>query len=277
MHRSCTEVPKSLTKCRIDMTIEALEVKGSQEQGSMAWKVARLGNFTASNIADLMSKGRSKESVWGDTAISLMAEKAAERKLNMTLLSDEEKYNEFADLQCRENGAMRHGKHYEHIARDYYEIDNGVSVQECGLLMSKECPTLAASPDGVICNARGTIVGAIEIKCPASIKTFQRYLWNIVDASTLKEENKTYYWQVMTVMAVTGARYCDFIVYCPWMFEGKEMKVVRIERNEDDCEAIKERVKLANEFIDEREQTLYGKKENKEFVFPDDLEENQNA
>lgn len=93
---------------------------------------------------------------------------------------------------------------------------------------------MAASPDGVIENEQG-IQGIIEIKCPyscrnitineacTSVKSFCCQLYD--DSVTLKH-NHNYYYQIQGSMAITGAQWCDFIVWSP-----KQCAVERIPFN----------------------------------------------
>ena len=58
-------------------------------------------------------------------------------------------------------------------------------------------------------------------------------------------------------MMVTGATATDFVVYNP--FQRIPIYIVRIEKNEDVANAIAERVRLANEFIEEKIESLTSK------------------
>lgn len=218
------------------------------EQGSKEWRIARLGKFTATRISDLMSKGKKKDDIFGATAITMMAEVAAERDLDPVVIEDDDKFQYWSDLQCRENMAMRYGKDNEALARNYYEFHTGNQVEECGVVTHPEIPTLAGSPDGLVVKGKGKEVeGIIEIKCPSTTKTCMRYRWFIKDSESLKMENASYYWQCQQNMNVTGAKWCDFIVYSPFL---KNLcQIVRIERNEEDIALINERALAAEEFI----------------------------
>lgn len=229
------------------MTITSLEIAGTQVQGSLEWRRARLGWFTASSIANLMSTGRGKAETWGEKAITEMAEVAAERELARDVVEDDERLREVLDLQCRENAAMRHGKDWEATARSRYEIERGVSVETCGLLAHPLVARLGYSPDGCVVDQRGTIRGLIEVKCPSTLKTWMRYRWNVRDGASLKREKPEYYWQVQAGMSVTGARWADMVLFCPWVVDGTI--IVRVERDEADIRALEARVDAANDFI----------------------------
>ncbi|CAH3041498.1 unnamed protein product [Pocillopora meandrina] len=91
-----------------------------------------------------------------------------------------------------------------------------------GLVISMDAPYLAASPDGkVIDPGCSDQFGLSEVKCPET-----KYLVTPLDACSdssffmeevdgkpkLKRTHK-YYVQVQGLMGVTGAKWCDFIVY----------------------------------------------------------------
>lgn len=233
------------------MTLKDLKVNPA-EQGSMEWRVARLGKITSTRVADIMAKGRGKDDKWGKTAISMMADIAGERMLVSEVLNDPEKFQTWSDLQCRENAAMRHGKEYEPVARMLYESQMDCTVTECGMVDHPKLKNLAGSPDGLVIDGRGSIKGVIEIKCPSTTRTFMSYCWNIKDAATLKAEVPQYYWQCQNNMAVTGAKWCDLVVYCP--FTVRDLYVVRIARNDDDIAAIEARAAAVEEYISEMER-----------------------
>ena len=73
------------------------------------------------------------------------------------------------------------------------------------------------------------------------------YLTLIPDASSLKETDPNYYWQMMAEMSCTGAKSGIFIVYCPWL--SKPIHWAEIERVDDDIELMEQRVIIANDFI----------------------------
>ena len=69
------------------------------------------------------------------------------------------------------NKAMQRGVDYEPVAKDHFEIINGIEIEEVGFCLSEEYDFLALSPDGF--NKDRTI--GVEIKCP-STKTHIKYI-----------------------------------------------------------------------------------------------------
>lgn len=230
------------------MKLKDLKINPS-EQGTFEWRKARLGKATSTRIADLMGRGRGKDELFGKTAIAVMAEMAGERMLDEELLTDEEKFYEWSDRQCRENNAMRFGTTYEPMARILYTAEVGKQVIEVGLTEHPTVKNLAGSPDGLIVDSKREVVGVIEIKCPATTKTFVQYLWEVRDGETLKAVNPGYYWQCQNNMNVTGAKYCDFVAYSPDL---KRIHIARVERNEDDITAINNRMAEVETYINQK-------------------------
>ena len=123
---------------------------------------------------------------------------------------------------------LEHGKKFESVALREYEKymfnkSTPVKVLPCGLVVSKGCPILGATPDARVVDFGCTdYFGIAEVKCP-----YTKHHVTPLDACTdekffmkqtgdreckLKEDHP-YYAQVQGQMAVTGAKWCDFIVY----------------------------------------------------------------
>ena len=92
-------------------------------------------------------------------------------------------------------------------------------ITDCGLFIYKERPYLGSSPDGV--TEDGDL---IEIKCPYSCVHLTpeegvrqnkiKFLEEKVKTFILKR-NENYYYQIQGQLAITGRRYCYFIVWTP--------------------------------------------------------------
>ena len=67
--------------------------------------------------------------------------------------------------------AIKHGKQYETTALAKYEKMYQPCVKS-GLVIHKEFPFIAASPDGIIRNLQRNNISIIEIKCPYKAKSF---------------------------------------------------------------------------------------------------------
>ena len=113
--------------------------------------------------------------------------------------------------------AMRRGHICEPIAGKACadKCENKINLYPCGVVVNFWSPWIAASPDRKVYNTeRRPPFGLLEIKCPM--------VQNITEISWLKKNddgeyqlkrNHNYYYQVITQMAVTGLRWCDFYVW----------------------------------------------------------------
>lgn len=138
--------------------------------------------------------------------------------------------------------AQEWGLKHEKTARDIYcsaveKKHLNFTIELRGLVVHPEHPHLGASPDGVvICECCG--LGVLEIKCPfhcknksfaeASVENPQFCLVSNEDGSFELKKTHAYYYQVQAQMKLTGACYCDFVVWSP-----DEFVVLRIDPSND--------------------------------------------
>lgn len=185
------------------------------EQGSDAWLSARAGLCTASRFADARSK-LSKSSKNGsagdpsgnaiDYAWSIAIERIAGKPVDLAF----------------QTAAMRRGSELEPHARFSYECETGYLASESGICVS-DCDRFAYSSDGLVDDD-----GMIEIKCPAS-PTKIGAIWSSPETAAAE-----YIDQIQGGMWITGRKWCDFIMYCPWLEPvGKDLFIQRISRDED--------------------------------------------
>lgn len=223
----------------------------TQEQRSLDWFRARLGMITGSNVGTLMKTGRSKDKLFSDTASSYLYQLAGERILNRELIADDEMFGYFLDQTTTSSKAMRFGTEQEASARKFYAQSLGYEVEEVGLCVHPSIPYFASSPDGMV-NDNGTI-GCVEIKCP-NLNTFAKYCAEVFTPDDLLKVNPDYYYQCQSHMACTGASFCDFIVFCP--FVETPIHVVRIPRNDEAISNMLTRVHAAENIIQANSQLL---------------------
>lgn len=215
------------------------------EQRTLEWYRARLGYITGSNVGTLMKSGRTKDKTFSDTALTYLYQLAGERSLNPEIVKDDDMFTFYIDQTTSQSKAMRFGTEQEENARNTYIQVTGREVQEVGLCHHETISYLASSPDGI--TKDGDVLGCVEIKCPA-LATFSKYVSEITDNDSLKKVNPDYFYQCQNHMACTGAEFCDFITYCP--FVENPIHIVRITRDNDAIFKIEERVKEAEEIIE---------------------------
>ncbi len=200
----------------------------NQHQNTAQWYTDRLHHFTSSELHKLLTRARSGDV--SKSAESYILDKLAEELTNGTCL-------DYKDIKTKE---MQWGHHYEPVARELYETRAGVNVDLCGFIEWSEF--FGGSPDGLVGEN-----GIIEIKCPYNSSIHAKYL--LVDnAETLKAANMDYYIQIQGNLLVTGREWCDFISYDPRCQNPLfQLKVLRVERDEEMIARIREAVTAAHE------------------------------
>lgn len=110
-----------------------------------------------------------------------------------------------------------------------------LEVNAVGLCLDPEYPYLGASPDSLVsCSCCGK--GCVEVKCPYLLKDCSIVEYSSQKASCLTtceegiclKKDHAYYYQMQQQMALTGTRYCDFVVWSP-----TELFIERITFNEE--------------------------------------------
>ena len=161
------------------------------EQKSDEWHVIRKGKMTASNATAIGNCGKGLE-----TYTKEIVRKEISSKIDDYSNKDFERGNEL-----------------EPIARQMYELEKDVKVEQVGFIEHDEFT--GCSPDGLVGED-----GGIEIKC-SDDKIYFDYL-----LEKEKAISSDYLWQCQMNLFITGRKWWDLIVYNP-NFE-KSMFVFRI-------------------------------------------------
>lgn len=173
------------------------------QQGTEEWHQLRLGKVTASRVADILAKTKSGASASrGNYLIEL-----ALQRVTKTI---EESYS---------NSAMEWGVATEPQARVAYEVSTGNFVDQIAFVNHPTIEGFGCSPDGLVGE------GLIEIKCPNSATH-----WSYIKAN---EPPQKYIIQMQAQMAVTGAKWCDFVSFDPRMPERSQLLIIRVNRDEE--------------------------------------------
>jgi putative phage-type endonuclease len=170
------------------------------EQGTPEWFAARLGNVTASRVADVIAKTKSGYSASRE---NYMAQLICERMTGTVA----ESYT---------NAAMAWGTETEPLARAAYESLADVLVDEVGYIAHPTIERAGASPDGLI-----GLFGLLEIKCPNTATH--------IDTLITEQVPTKYITQMQWQMACTGRAWCDFVSFDPRLPNGLQMFVKRVE------------------------------------------------
>lgn len=220
------------------------------EQGTIEWHLARLGKITASECHVLMKTPRSKTETFTDTAKSYLDKKVMENYL--PIRNDDQMsrnvVEEYIEIHNATTRAMEWGSMMESSARDRYSEVLQTEVAQVGFMPHPDYPKLVGgSPDGIVQATKGVI----EIKCPFTLEHHLRHLL-YQSPDDFKADKPEYYWQCIANMYVSESDYCDFISYNPYVGIKQQLKVLRIERNDEDIRLYNERISLAVEYMAEK-------------------------
>ena len=181
------------------MTTFTTEDRMAVQQGTPEWHQLRLGKVTASRVADILAKTKTGPSASrGNYLIEL-----ALQRVTKTI---EESYT---------NAAMEWGTQTEPQARVAYEVKTGNFVDQVAFVDHPTIAGFGCSPDGLVGDS-----GLIEIKCPNSATH-----WSYIKAN---EPPNKYFIQMQAQMAVTGAKWCDFVSFDPRMPERSQLLIVSV-------------------------------------------------
>ena len=169
---------------------------------------ARIGNFTSSKIAALLTKGKDGKS-FGKPALTYINEKNRERKLGRSITTESNarplSWGKLVERQCFD----LLGLEYKLCSKD--------------TITHPKYPYWSGSPDMEKFDDGKTVV---DIKCPITLNSF----CDFVDAGNITEirkkhlDGEQYYWQLVSNSILLNASYAELIIYCPYQ---SELKAIR--------------------------------------------------
>lgn len=175
-------------------------------QGSEEWLQARRSVITGSRFKD--ARDKLKTGAHSKAAMGYAMDLARERAGGTAP-------SKF------QSAAMRTGQEQEPIARARYEMRTGNFVDEVGFFITDD-GAFGLSPDGLIDDD-----GVLEIKTMVSSETLFRALAE-GDHSEYIDQCNGYLW-------LLGRKWVDLVLWCP---DIEHMEIVRIERDENEIEAL---------------------------------------
>ena len=184
-------------------------------QGTEEWFESRIGKVTASRVADVLATIKTGES-------------ASRKNYRMELVCQRLTGQRDEGFT---NSHMERGIELEPLARAAYEFQQGVTVTEVGFIDHPSIEMSGASPDGLV-----GLDGLVEIKCPTAA--------NHIDTLLSGKAPSKYIPQMQWQMACTGAKWCDFVSYCPTVGDNLALFVVRVERDYEYIDEVQNAVKL---------------------------------
>ena len=183
------------------------------EQGTPEWFATRLGNVTASRVADVIAKTKSGYSASRE---NYMAQLICERMTNTV-------------AESFSSPAMQWGTETEPLARAAYESVADVLVDEVGYIAHPTIERAGASPDGLI-----GVFGLLEIKCPNTATH--------IDTLISEQVPTKYITQMQWQMSCTGRTWADFVSFDPRLPSGLQMFVKRVEFDAEYVAMLKQEV-----------------------------------
>ena len=213
-------------------------------QGTSDWLKQRLGKFTGSAIGDLMTKGKKKDDIFGQKAMTYIYDVAAERNLLQAYIDDDYLWEIYQNQVSVSNKYLTWGHDNEPLAVEMYESMTGRVCEEVGSISHPHIPNFAASPDRLTTDNGKPLV--VEIKSPMP-KTFMLYKAEVKDNASLLATKPEYYWQIQAELFVTGCKEADFVCFCPFL--KNPLHIVRITADEDAQKEIEYRINEAEKII----------------------------
>lgn len=194
------------------------------DQGSAEWIEARLGQVTASRVADVIARTKTGPSA---SRANYLAELVAERLTG-------------ARGETFSSAAMQWGTDNEAEARLAYEFRTDASVEQVGFIPHPSIEMSGASPDGLV-----GADGLVEIKCPNTATHIETLLTGTIPGK--------YETQMLWQMACTGRAWCDFASFDPRLPEEMRLFVKRFARDDARIAEMEEAVR---EFLFELDTTV---------------------
>ena len=194
------------------------------------WESERLGKFSASQIHRLLVSGKTKNRLFGDTALSYIYEIVAEMFTGESKASVSSRAIEWGS----ENEAEAIEAYREHTGRNvtYFGKENPVFFQ------IKDMP-VGGSPDALIEDKR-----VIEIKCPYDSANHIEN--SIMTVEEFKQKRKEYYAQVQMLMIVTNVMTADFCSFDPRVInDAYRLSVLEVPFDKAFCDNMLMRIREA--------------------------------
>ena len=179
--------------------------------GSEEWFLCRRGLPTASCFDRIITPGGKHSEQSAGYAHLLLAEVILNENLD-----------KFPQSYWMERGAL-----IEADAAALYEFETGFRLAPGGFMTDDDL-RWGASPDRLILDADGTIIGGLEIKCPAP--------WTHVENLLKKSIDKKYLPQVQGQIFIGGFQFVDWFSYHPEM----PPSLIRTHRDDDYIARLKE-------------------------------------
>lgn len=248
-----------------------MQAQSGQEQNTLGWYRARLGQITGSAVGNLMGAARGGKG-FSATATSYMQQLAFERTMDKEIVENDELFAQYVGITEVKNKILEWGHKQEGCAADLFAAmfqslyepkaePFTLKMEEPPSVRHPEIPHFASSPDRMFVNPVTGETCCVEIKSPQG-KAFAKYACLIQlpteeeRLAELKKVEPNYYWQLFSHMMVTGTTMCYWVIYNP--FSAKPLYSMEVNFNQEVVDQIAARVTEANAYIDELVEKLKG-------------------
>lgn len=188
---------------------ESIELLTREQRMSNLWRQERHKRLTTANFGDVMRATTDQT------------------KINIAK-------NKYESKDISHIPSVKYGIENERRAIDLYVKKTGNKWEKCGLIVDKDLPFLAGSPDGFVNND-----GLIEVKCLYSLRNCQIVCSKVdcLDAHGNLKKTHSYYFQIQGLLAISNRNWCDLV-----LFTNADLKIIKVARNIDTWENMKTRL-----------------------------------
>ena len=230
-------VPNLLQVNYMYMDSVDLEDDHIKETFQQVFKNQSVSDLDCANI-EKMTRGQNKNKQWFKARTQRITASnfgcIVKRKPSSkpdSVLKDVMGYRTFDNKYCS------WGRSHEPAApRTYANSRRDTKVHTCGLLVNTKFPHLGASPDALLENSNDG-QGILEIKCPASDRwknihpgacaMDSDFYCSVDDCGMVKlKRSNQYYFQVQGQLAISGRKWCDFMV---WTLKGWTVERIYVD------------------------------------------------
>ena len=146
----------------------------------------------------------------------------------------------FLNGRCVTTAAMLYGLKHENEASKAYAKLTGNNVYSVGIVINPTAPYLSCSPDRRVFDSKMILAerfGLLEIKCPQANSYIELPYLQLKNQGYTLKTNHMYFHQIQGQMGITGAKWCDFMVYCK-----EDMHLERIKFDKEFFQSMKDKV-----------------------------------
>lgn len=202
---------------------------------------SKLSQKSSLNLKERIEKGKEQYKALyehrNDLHISDTAETYILQKVHETITNEVK--------QGIDNAATQWGIEYEPLARKWYAKITGNVLGESLLHFHKSIEGFSCTPDNPIIPE-----GLVEFKCPYAGENHLKN-WLISSDEYMKEKHPDYYWQMTSQMNIMEQPFCDLVSFDPRINNDRGLFIFKLNYNEQDGQALEERVKTARSLYDQ--------------------------